>query len=77
MLGTIQCVSQEKTEFGAPMFKCSLTIQGIEFEAVGASKKSARGDAVAQAFTQFTETPPPVVNEKKKRKYPPRRKGGW
>jgi len=65
---------EEKTEAGAPMFKCSLTIQGIEFEAVGVSKKSARNDAVAQAFTQFAQTPPPVVNEKKKRKYPPRKK---
>ena len=57
------------------MFKCSLTVQGFPFEAVGISKKSARNTAVDQAFAQFTLTPPPVVNEKK-RKYPAGKDGG-
>lgn len=61
----IQC--EEKTPQGHPIFKCTLKVQGIVFEATSTSKKGARNEAVAQAHTQFTHTPPPVVNEKKRK----------
>lgn len=63
---------EEKSEQGFPMFKCTLRVQGNDFEAVCSNKKGARNMAVNEAFTKFTETPPPIVNEKK-RKIPEKR----
>lgn len=56
---------EEKSPEGKPMFKCTLTVQGFEFEATGTKKKAARSAAVAQAHAQFSHSPPPHVNEKK------------